>query len=76
LRSEDIHGSSTGNLLVDNSLVLDNVFGGVELLIATHCEEERMIRENFERLKERKGILTPSDHPVIRDAEECFESSF
>ncbi|HEX6913855.1 MAG TPA: dihydroorotase [Chitinophagaceae bacterium] len=69
-------GSSTGNLLVENPLVLDRVFGGVELLIATHCEEERMIRENFERLKEKKGVLTPADHPVIRDEEECFESSF
>jgi dihydroorotase len=69
-------GSSTGNLLVDDPLMLDKVFGGVEVLIATHCEQEQMIRENFERLKEKKGTLTPSDHPIIRDAEECFESSF
>ena len=44
-------GSSTGNLLVDNPLVLDKIFAGTELLIATHCEEERMIRENFEKRK-------------------------
>lgn len=69
-------GSSTGNLLVDSPLVLDKIFGGSELLIATHCEEERMIRENFEKLKQEKGNLWPSDHPVIRDEEECFESSF
>lgn len=69
-------GSSTGNLLVDNPLMLDKVFGGVELLIATHCEEERIIRSNFERLKSEKGILQPSDHPLIRDEEACFESSF
>jgi dihydroorotase len=68
-------GSSTGNLLVDNSLVLDRVFGGVEVLIATHCEEEAIIRRNFDRLKEKKGILSPSDHPVVRDVEACFESS-
>lgn len=69
-------GSSTGNLLVDNYLVLDKIFGGCEVLIATHCEEERMIAANLKRLKESKGVLEPSDHPVIRDEEECFESSF
>lgn len=69
-------GSSTGNLLVDNPLMLDKVFGGVEVLIATHCEDEFIIRRNFDALKEKKGILSPSDHPVIRDEEACFESSF
>lgn len=69
-------GSSTGNLLVDNFLSLEKVFSESELLISTHCEEEQMIKDNFERLKASKGSLDPSDHPVIRDAEECFESSF
>jgi dihydroorotase len=69
-------GSSTGNLLVDNPLVLDKVFAGSELLIATHCEEERMIRENLEQIKKTKSVLEPSDHPIIRNEEVCFESSF
>jgi dihydroorotase len=69
-------GSSTGNMLVDNSLILDKVFAGSELLIATHCEEEWMIKENIEKLRKEKGVLEPSDHPVIRNEEECFESSF
>jgi dihydroorotase len=69
-------GSSTGNLLVDNPLSLDRIFRESELLIATHCEDERMIRANYAALKERKKVLEPSDHPLIRDAEVCFESSF
>ena len=69
-------GSSTGGLLVDNYLSLEKIFGGSELLIATHCEEESMIAENFKRLKAQKQTLEPSDHPLIRDEEECFESSF
>ena len=69
-------GSSTGNLLVDDPLVLERIFEGSELLIATHCEEERMIKANLAALKERKVVLEPSDHPVIRDAAACFESSF
>ena len=34
-------GSSTGNLLVDNPSTLDKIFQESELLIATHCEDER-----------------------------------
>jgi len=69
-------GSSTGNLLVDNPLALDKIFGNAELLIATHCEDEKIIKENFANLKAEKGTLEPSDHPVIRNEEACFESSF
>jgi dihydroorotase len=69
-------GSSTGNLLVDNYLTLDKIFGGSELLIATHCEDEQMIKENLQKIKSQKEFLEPSDHPIIRNDEECFESSF
>ena len=69
-------GSSTGNLLVDNALVLDNIFGGVELLIATHCEDEQIIKANLAKIKAEKAVLEPSDHPIIRDEENCFSSSF
>lgn len=69
-------GSSTGGLLVNNPLSLEKIFSETELLIATHCESEPLIRANFERLKKEKGILTAADHPLIRDEENCFESSF
>ena len=69
-------GASTGNLLVDNYLTIDKIFRESEVLIATHCEEESLIKEAYQRLKEEKGDLSPSDHPLIRDEEVCFESSF
>lgn len=69
-------GSSTGNLLVDSPLVLDKIFAGSELLIATHCEEEAIIQRNLAKLKQQKAVLEPADHPIIRDEEVCFESSF
>lgn len=69
-------GSSTGNLLVDNPLTLEKIFAGSELLIATHCEDESIIKANLQALKSRKAKLEPSDHPVIRNEEGCFESSF
>jgi len=68
-------GSSTGNLLVDNYLTLDRLFRESEVLIATHCEEEKIIKRNLERLRAQGRPLVASDHPIIRDAEACFESS-
>jgi dihydroorotase len=69
-------GSSTGGLLVDNYLSLDRIFRDTELLISTHCEDERIIRKNYERIKSQREVLKPSDHPEIRDDNACFESSF
>ncbi len=68
-------GSSTGNLLVDNYLTLDRLFRECEVLIATHCEDEKIIRQNLERLKGEGRALVASDHPIIRDEHACFESS-
>lgn len=68
-------GSSTGGLLVDNYLTLNKIFGEAEVLIATHCEDEKIIKANLARVQSLKE-LEASDHPVIRSAEACFESSF
>ncbi len=68
-------GSSTGNLLVDNYLTLDRLFRESEVLIATHCEDEKIIRQNLERLRSEGRELVASDHPLIRDEHACFESS-
>ncbi|MDB5207393.1 MAG: dihydroorotase [Flavisolibacter sp.] len=69
-------GASTGNLLVDNYLTIDKIFRESEVLIATHCEEESIIKQNYQALKGLKEVLEPSDHPIIRDEDACFESSF
>ena len=68
-------GSSTGNLLVDNPSTLDKIFSESELLIATHCEDERIIKQNLEKLKAEKKELTAADHPLIRNEEACYETS-
>lgn len=68
-------GSSTGNMLVDNYRTLDKLFRESEVLIATHCEDEKIIRDNYNRIRETKPVLTAADHPVIRDEEACFQSS-
>ena len=66
-------GSSTGNMLVDNYVTLNKIFSETELLIATHCEDERIIKANKEKYPDADNA---SFHPLIRDVEACFESSF
>ena len=68
-------GASTGNMLVDNPNTLDKIFRESEVLIATHCEDERVVRRNLEKIKLQNRELTAADHPIIRDEEACYESS-
>ncbi len=68
-------GASTGNMLVDSHTALDKIFSESEMLIATHCEDERIIKNNYERIKNERGELSAAHHPLIRDEEACFESS-
>ena len=69
-------GSSTGNMLVDNEKVLDELFRQSPMLIATHCEDEATIRANAEHYKAEYGdYATAGLHPLIRNEEACFKSS-
>ena len=68
-------GASTGHMLVDNPNTLDKIFRESEVLIATHCEDEKIVRQKLEKIKGTGKVLTAADHPVIRDEEVCYESS-
>ena len=68
-------GSSTGNMLVDNFNTLEKIFSESELLIATHCEDETIIRNNYNHIKSIKPALSAADHPLIRDENACYEST-
>lgn len=69
-------GSSTGNLLVDDQKVLEGFYSKFSGLIATHCEDEPIIRKNTAEFKERYGeSMAANYHPQIRSAEACYKSS-
>lgn len=69
-------GSSTGNMLVDNRKALEALFAEIDMIIATHCEEEEIIRRNIEYYKKQFGDDIPIKyHPLIRSAEACYVSS-
>ena len=69
-------GSSTGNMLVDDQVVLREIFSNTDLLISVHCEDEATVRANFATYKERYGEDIPIEaHPEIRSHEACYLSS-
>ena len=69
-------GSSTGNMLVDNKEVLEDIFKKSPMLIAVHCEDEATIQENIRKVKKQFGGDVPiSEHPKIRSVDACYKSS-
>lgn len=69
-------GSSTGNMLVDDSDMLSQIFRLSPVLVATHCEDEATVQRNLAKAKAIYGDqIPPSMHPVIRDAEACYVCS-
>lgn len=69
-------GSSTGNMLVDNTKSLQRIFAEVDMLIATHCEKEDIIQENIDHYKKQLGDDIPIKyHPLIRSAVACYQST-
>jgi len=69
-------GSSTGNMLVDSELALNEIFSKAPILVATHCEDEQTIQKNTAHYRQLYGENVPIEkHPDIRSAEACFLSS-
>ncbi len=69
-------GSSTGDMLVDDPKALEDVFRYAPSIITTHCEDDPMIKENFQKyIKEYGEGLPAKFHPLIRSKEACYKSS-
>ena len=69
-------GSSTGNMLVDDKQVLNDIFSKCDMLIAVHCEDEETVQKNSAQMKAEYGEDLPIRfHPIIRSEEACYKSS-
>jgi len=70
-------GSSTGNMLVDNQNILEEIFSKSKRIISAHCEDEKIIKENTAHYKALyEGKQTPANiHSLIRTSEACFKST-
>src|SRR5690606_10277622 len=69
-------GSSTGNMLVDDQKILEQIISKTKLLIAVHCEDEQTIKNNLEEYIKKFGEDIPMEyHPLTRSEEACYLSS-
>lgn len=69
-------GSSTGNMLVDDSNALSLFFRVKEKPILIHSEDEAIIRQNLALAQERYGEDIPfSEHKEIRSRKACIRST-
>ena len=69
-------GSSTGNLLISNDTVLEQVLSTEGLPLAVHAEDESMIQSNMQAYKIRYGENVPIQcHSVIRSREACVAAT-
>jgi dihydroorotase len=69
-------GASTGDMLVDDPDVLDQIFADAPVMVVTHCEHSPTIWENEAHAREEYGEDVPmSEHPNIRSANACLTSS-
>ena len=69
-------GSSTGDMLVDDKNILEEIFKRSKCLIAVHCEDEGIIQENLKKAVEQYGDDIPINlHPKIRSVDACYKSS-
>ncbi|MCX6252192.1 MAG: dihydroorotase [Bacteroidetes bacterium] len=69
-------GASTGNMLVDDPIVLEKIFRHSKLLVAIHSEDEATIRANLKIFTDKYGENIPIEaHPLIRSEEACFKST-
>ncbi|MCP5090603.1 MAG: amidohydrolase family protein, partial [Gammaproteobacteria bacterium] len=69
-------GASTGDMLVDDPLVLEKMFEHAPIMMVTHCEHSPTIWDNEAKARAEYGEQVPfSEHPKIRSADACLASS-
>ena len=69
-------GSSTGNMLVDESDTLERLFSIKNKPVLVHCEDEATIKANLAEAISRYGDDIPfEEHENIRSRKACIKSS-
>ena len=69
-------GSSTGNMLVDESGTLERLFSIKNKPVLVHCEDEATIKANLAEAISRYGDDIPfEEHENIRSRKACIKSS-
>lgn len=69
-------GSSTGDMLIDNYDVIENIMNITKVPVVVHSEDESIIKNNLEKYIKIYGEDIPVEiHPLIRSEEACLKST-
>ena len=69
-------GSSTGNMLVDDYKVIEDILIFSDVPVVVHSEDEDIINKNLKMFKERYGDKIPFEsHSKIRSEDACLKST-
>ena len=69
-------GSSTGDMLIDNYDVIENIMMISKVPVVVHSEDESIIKNNLEKYIKIYGEDIPVEiHPLIRSEEACLKST-
>ena len=69
-------GSSTGDMLVDDYKVIENIMRFSKVPVVVHSEDEGIIKNNLNKYLEKFGDNIPIEyHPKIRSEEACLKST-
>ena len=69
-------GSSTGDMLVDDYNVIEDIMRFSKVPVVVHSEDEGIIKKNLNKYLEKYGNNIPIEyHPKIRSEEACLKST-
>jgi len=69
-------GSSTGNMLIDDYKIIEEIFNCSKVPVVVHSEDEDIIQNNLEKYKNEFGDQIPFEyHSKIRSEESCLKST-
>ena len=69
-------GSSTGDMLVDDYEVIEDIMKFSKVPVVVHSEDEGIIKNNLKKYLEKYGDNIPIEyHPKIRSEEACLKST-
>ena len=69
-------GSSTGDMLVDDYEVIEDIMKFSKVPVVVHSEDEGIIKNNLKKYLEKYGDNIPIQcHPKIRSEEACLKST-
>jgi dihydroorotase len=69
-------GSSTGNLALKNNTAIQYLMQQKMLPVVGHCEDDALVKKNLNAVKaNHQKKISAVHHPMIRNADACFNSS-